>query len=188
MKEIDINYRILNPGGNKTAIVIGNEYTSEEKKKINNKILKENRDVEQVGFINKNEYKLEMAGGEFCVNATRCAVWEYLKGIPGKIKLQVSGYKNKIIGEIKEDKNVYVNMLIKNKITNIMEIKEKFNLIKLDGILIAVIDEENSKEYIEKLKMDEEKTKLELRKIMKKFNTQENAVGIILLEKQDEKI
>lgn len=188
MKEIDIKYKILNPGGNKTAIVIGNNYTDEEKEKINNKILRENRDIEQVGFINQNKYRLEMAGGEFCVNATRCAVWEYLKGIPGKIEIEVSGYKNKILGEIKKDKQVYINMPIKNKITNIIEIKEKFNLIKLDGILIIILDEEYSKEYIGKLKRDEEKTKLELKEIMKKIDTQEKAVGIILLEEQKEKI
>lgn len=29
---IDINYKVLNPGGNKTAIVIGNEYTAVQKK------------------------------------------------------------------------------------------------------------------------------------------------------------
>lgn len=35
LKNIDksLNYKILNPGGNKTAIVIGNEYNNEEKKK-----------------------------------------------------------------------------------------------------------------------------------------------------------
>ena len=29
---IDINYKVLNPEGNKTAIVIGNEYTAVQKK------------------------------------------------------------------------------------------------------------------------------------------------------------
>lgn len=66
-----LNYKILNPGGNKTAIVIGNEYSNEDKKKINDKILEENSDVEQVGFISKKENKLEMAGGEFCMNRSK---------------------------------------------------------------------------------------------------------------------
>lgn len=63
-----VNYKILNPGGNKTAIVIGNEYSTKDKKEINDEILKENPEVEQVGFIDTKESKLEMAGGEFCVN------------------------------------------------------------------------------------------------------------------------
>lgn len=68
IKDVDINYKILNPGGNKTAIVIGNKYSKKEKKQINDKILNQNLDVEQVGFIDAKENKLEMAGGEFCVN------------------------------------------------------------------------------------------------------------------------
>lgn len=67
-KSYKVNYKILNPGGNKTAIVIGNEYSTKDKKEINDEILKENPEVEQVGFIDTKENKLEMAGGEFCIN------------------------------------------------------------------------------------------------------------------------
>ena len=106
LKDLDINYKILNPGGNKTAIIIGNQYNEKLKKEINDKILKENLDVEQVGFIDTKENKLEMAGGEFCANAARCAVWEYLGGKPGKIELNISGYKEKIKGGITKQKDV----------------------------------------------------------------------------------
>lgn len=112
-KSKNINYRILNPGGNKTAIVIGNQYSNEEKQQINDKILKENLDVEQVGFIDTNENKLEMAGGEFCINATRCAIWNYLEGKQGEIEVKVSGVSDKIIGGITKQKDVYVDMKIK---------------------------------------------------------------------------
>ena len=50
-------YKILNPGGNKTALVIGNDYSNYEKKIINDIILKENKDVEQVGFLSNTENK-----------------------------------------------------------------------------------------------------------------------------------
>ena len=35
----NVNYKIFNPGGNKTALVIGNEYNSKERKLINDNIL-----------------------------------------------------------------------------------------------------------------------------------------------------
>lgn len=189
LKNIDksLNYKILNPGGNKTAIVIGNKYSNEDKKKINDKILKENPDVEQVGFISKKENKLEMAGGEFCMNATRCAIWEYLKGNLGEIELNVSGCKEKISGGITKEKEVYVNMQINKKMSDIIEKNSKLNFVKLDGILLAIIDEENSKEYIEELKKDEEKAKSKLKEIMQTFETYEKALGIILLEKEKSK-
>ena len=80
LKLENVNYKILNPGGNKTGIVYGLSYTKEERKMINDYILKENKDVEQIGFLDKDKKVLEMAGGEFCVNATRCAIYEILKG------------------------------------------------------------------------------------------------------------
>lgn len=183
LNNINIIYKILNPGGNKTAIVIGNEYNKEEKKQINDSILKENLEVEQVGFISTKENKLEMAGGEFCVNATRCAIWQYLKGKQGEIELEVSGYKGKIEGGITQEKDVYVNMQIEQKLGDIINKKDIFNFVKLEGILLAVIDEKNSAKYIEQLKKDEEKTKNKLKEIMKTFETNEKAIGIILLEK-----
>lgn len=188
MKMKEVEYKIFNPGGNKTAIVIGDEYTMQEKKQINDAILKENLEVEQVGFISKKENKLQMAGGEFCVNATRCAIWEYLKGESGEIELNVSGYSDKIKGGITKQKEVYVELKMNKKISDIVEKNGRFNLVKLDGIVLAVVDEENAKEDIEKLRKDETKAKNELKEIMKTFDIAENAVGIILLERENAKI
>ena len=54
-------------------------------KKINDFIMKKHKNVEQVGFININGIKeLQMAGGEFCENATRSAAYSYLNGKQGK--------------------------------------------------------------------------------------------------------
>ena len=80
-----IKYSIYRPAGNDTALVYGVEYIQEQKKKINNFIMKKHKNVEQVGFININEIKeLQMAGGEFCENATRSAAYSYLNGKQGK--------------------------------------------------------------------------------------------------------
>jgi len=184
-KNRKIVYKILNPGGNKTAIVYGNAYSKEERKIINTEILKNNKDVEQVGFISKDEKKLEMAGGEFCVNATRCAIWEYLKGKRGKLRLEVSGSEDKIIGGITIKKEVYVKMKINKKIEDIISKKNEFNIIDLDGILLLVIDEINSKQYVKELKENQQAAMIRLKNIMKLFETSKEAVGIILLEKDN---
>lgn len=179
------NYKILNPGGNKTAIVRDQNYTKEQKKAINNRILIQNPDVEQVGFISQNENNLQMAGGEFCVNATRCAIWEYLKGKRGQIELTVSGYQEKITGGINAQKDVYVNLKMDKKVSDILEKNGIFNFVKLAGICLAVVSEEDSKAYLENLRKDENRVKNELKEIMKTFSTWENAVGVILLEKEN---
>lgn len=182
---MEFNYKILNPGGNKTAIVIGNEYSKEERKEINDKILKDNPEVEQVGFISTDKNRLDMAGGEFCVNATRCAIWEYLKGEEGEIELEVSGLKSRAKGGITAKKDVYTDMKVEKGLSNLIEKKGIYNIVKLDGITLAVVEEKDSKEYIKLLKEDENKAKNELKEIMKTFNTEESAAGIILLEEEN---
>lgn len=123
VKNQEVTYQILNPGGNQTALVFGNDYREEEKKQINDQILQENQEVEQVGFLAQKEKRLEMAGGEFCINATRCAIWQYLDGNPGTIELQVSGFKGKIKGGITEEKEVYAEMQINQTIEELLETK-----------------------------------------------------------------
>lgn len=179
----ELNYKILNPGGNKTALVYGNEYTNFQKNLINKFIMEKSSQVEQVGFLSNTTNHLEMAGGEFCINATRCAIWEYLRGKKGEIELTVSGTTKKIIGKILEDKKVQIELKIEKTIKDLFEIRNNFTCIKIEGILIAILDEENSKKYIQKLRKNEEKAKNELKQIMiTELNTEEKAIGIMLLE------
>ncbi|OGI94338.1 hypothetical protein A3A03_03305 [Candidatus Nomurabacteria bacterium RIFCSPLOWO2_01_FULL_40_18] len=70
-----LNYYVVNPGGNITAIVYG-KFIKGTKLKITKNILENNSTIEQVGFWtdvknNNINAKLEMAGGEFCGNALR---------------------------------------------------------------------------------------------------------------------
>ena len=48
-----VEYCIFNPGGNLTALVFDNNYSEEQRKVINDAILKKHKCVEQVGLINK---------------------------------------------------------------------------------------------------------------------------------------
>jgi diaminopimelate epimerase len=88
------SYTFYSPGGNDTALVeIDAKPDEKVKKLINSIILSEKKNVEQVGFIwqESGQYNLEMAGGEFCGNASRCAIGTFLGGQNGEIKLRTSG-------------------------------------------------------------------------------------------------
>jgi len=75
-------------------LVEGTNYTNGVKRLINDKIMKLNPNIEQVGFVEiNNKPKLIMAGGEFCGNATRSAAYFYLKGKKGKIKIGICSGK-----------------------------------------------------------------------------------------------
>lgn len=184
-----INYKIYNPGGNKTALIKGNEYTTNQKKLINKMIMEKYSQVEQVGFLSDKINRLEMAGGEFCMNATRCAVYEYSKENKNEIKISVSGANQELTGRVLSENKVELKLDICKNIAELIEVKKGIIYVKLDGILIAIFDEEKSKKYIRKLKENEEKTKNEIKQLMiKEIKTEDKAIGIMLLEKNPDKI
>ena len=180
----NINYKIINPGGNITALVDGTYYSKDERIYINQRILDENKEVEQVGFLDYSNNLLEMAGGEFCMNATRCSIWELLDGKEGYVDISVSGYKNIINGGIKNNKS-YANLVVDKTLSELITEEKDYSIVNLDGITLVVIDEKNAKEYIRQLKENEDKAKKILKEFMIAIKTKENAVGVILLEKQD---
>ena len=69
-----IQYKLYNPSKNYTALVLG-EFKKKEKEEIAKKIFAKEPTCEQVGFVvtNNKVAVLEMAGGEFCGNASMCA-------------------------------------------------------------------------------------------------------------------
>jgi len=190
MKNEEIEYKILNPGGNVTALINGCDYTNEQKKLINKMIMDKYSQVEQVGFLSKKINRLEMAGGEFCMNASRCAVYEYLKNSnKEKVEFSVSGTNKKLVGRKLSDNEIEIKFDIDKNIDDLIEVKNDFTCIKIDGILIAILDENKSQNYIQKLKENEETVKNQLKEIMiTQIKSKEKAIGIILLERALEKI
>lgn len=169
----NIEYKIYNPGGNITALVIDNDYNQKEIIEINNYLLKKYPKVEQVAFLNVKNNELKMAGGEFCVNAARCAMYYLIKNLKinyfyflnnkiegiliNKNKIMIKYFVNKNINEIyTETENIIVNLdkiililtldnsLEKNEITN--KIKEsKYNS---EAIGLVMIEDYKINPYI----------------------------------------
>ena len=184
-----IEYKILNPGGNKTALVKSTNFTDKQKCLINRLIMEKYFEVEQVGFLSNETNRLEMAGGEFCMNATRCAVYEYSKEKEKSIEISVSGTNKSLIGRVLNDNKVEIKLDISKNIDELIEVQNNFTLVKIDGILIVIFDEEKSKEYIRKIKDNEDLAKKELKEFMSKsIQTNKKAIGIMLLEKVSDKI
>ena len=69
-----VNFHLLYPSGNLTALVEVKTANKAFKEKTERLIYQKFPEVEQVGFIytENGEYILEMAGNEMCVNATLC--------------------------------------------------------------------------------------------------------------------
>lgn len=184
-----IEYKMLNPGGNKTALVKGTNFTDKQKYLINKLIMEKHLDIEQVGFLSNEMNRLEMAGGEFCMNATRCAVYEYSNGNKDNIEISVSGTDKKLIGKVLSNNTVEIKLDILKNVNDLIEVKNGFTYVKIDGILIVILNEDQSKKYIKSLKENEELAKKEMKKFMiKNIKVTEKAIGIMLLEKVSDKI
>lgn len=177
-----IKYCIFNPGGNLTALVFGSHYNEKQRKNINDEILEKHKCLEQVGFISKDKMELKMAGEEFCGNATRCAVKYYLDNkIENECLIKVSGINEKLQAGISNDNRVWVDIPIKSvQHTDV----EGINIVKIEGITHIVIDNEQSKRYLE----NKEKLKEYAREFINKFKIDDKAVGVMFTEAKDDMI
>ena len=102
-----IRYVLLNPTGNRT-ILVKTPVQKEEYKEVAKLLLTKEPTAEQVGFLETQKngaLKLNMAGGEFCGNATMsAAVYEVMKKkTASPVSLKVSGAKGTLKAEVWKD-------------------------------------------------------------------------------------
>lgn len=131
------NIAILRPSGNDTALVKG-IVAKKKRKEINDEIMRQYPNVEQVGFYefdkNSKSGRLEMAGGEFCGNATRALAYLLLAGKKGKISIKVSGAKQYLEAGIRRKLTAYAQMPIKRSFSNVGTVSKNLWLVELEGI------------------------------------------------------
>lgn len=179
MKKVIKNITILRPGGNDTALVPGINWSKKEKRVINDSIMEKYKNVEQVGFVDLSKPDLQMAGGEFCGNATRSATFLTLKGQPGEIKIRVSGAKRLLKAGINKEGKAWSEMPIYKNPKNISR-EGKYTIVPLYGITLVVI--EQKEKFI-----NQETAKKEALKILEKFGLINSvpAAGVMFLYKKN---
>lgn len=178
-------YEFLNPSGNITALVT-KDVPRENYKEISQKIMKDDPNIEQVGFLKKNSdsiYRLEMAGGEFCGNASRafaCFLVKEKYVNTNKFEISVTGFDNLIECNVEKRGEDYfstidlkffkpINDFIENKTLNNQEI----SVVHLQGISHTFLDQK-------KFKFDKDNCMKEAKKIIQELNLINlPAVGVI---------
>lgn len=174
-----VEYCIFNPGGNLTALVLGDQYSETQRKAINDAILKKHKWVEQVGFISKDKIELEMAGGEFCGNGTRCAIKYYLdNSSKQECLIKVSGMNEKLLAGIDNENKVWVDIPVKSVCKLSMN---GIKIVEIEGITHIVLNETQSKRYLN----NKEMLKKYAKEIINKFNIVDKAVGVLFTEMKD---
>lgn len=168
-------YNIYYPSGNTTALVLG-EDALEYRQEINNSILNTNSTIEQVGFVFKTgeNYYLEMAGGEFCGNATRSAVFYFLDGKDGEIQINVSGVKSPLKAGVKDGITFSEIPFINNSVS-LVEVQS------IEGITHIIKEISNSITKSEALEIAEEI----INQYVKQIDSSPKALGVMFIRKNN---
>ena len=177
-----VEYIKFIPGGNDTALVLNKNYSTDEKKVINDVVLEFDKSIEQVGFITTYDSpELQMAGGEFCGNATRSAAFYYQKGLPGTTNIIVNG--NDVINAgVYENGDAWCEIPLYHGDDVILEKEEGIYQVRMNGMVSIVIQPNVAESY---LKQKEQLKTFALDFIDKyKLNNNE-AVGVMFLERAD---
>lgn len=130
------SFTILRPGGNDQMLIKG-IVPENQKRRINDEMIKRFPNVEQVSFYQfdqKNDLAtLELAGGEFCGNATRSLAYLLLNGKQGQIKVKVSGTTKELKAGIKKENTAFAQMPVSN-LKAIKKLRSNLFRVDLDGI------------------------------------------------------
>lgn len=131
-------FTILRPGGNDTMLIKALIKNPTKKKLINNQMMSLFPNVEQVGFYDFNPQTniatLEMAGGEFCGNATRSLAYLLLNGKNGQLLIQVSGTTKTLRAGVKKNNTAFAEMPIYPDFTCVRKIGTNMYFVDLEGI------------------------------------------------------
>ena len=182
-------YKLLNPSGNITALVT-KDFPREKYNVISNEIMKNNPAVEQVGFLKKHSdtiFRLEMAGLEFCGNASRAfACYLVKEGYvkTNKFDISVTGYDNLIECNVEQKGDDYfssINLKLLKPIIDFIEKKvlnnQEISVVHLPGISHILLDQT-------KFKFDKDNCKNDAKRIIQELNLINlQAVGVIWFDK-----
>lgn len=179
-------------GGNATAIVFGEKINRDKYYLINNDIQNKNPEVEQVGFLEeKNGLPfLQMAGGEFCGNATRafaCFLKEKTSN-RNNYEFYVSGFNNKVLASVFKisEKEFFCEVRLPGlaesaKVKKTKLFGKKVIVVDLGGIIHILVNEKqfpfSQNDYVKNMKTIKDKLKVDC-----------DAVGVLWIREEEEKI
>ncbi|MBD3338926.1 MAG: hypothetical protein GF353_07450 [Candidatus Lokiarchaeota archaeon] len=170
------------PGGNPTALIenLDNQISRNDYPKISRDILKNQKNIEQVGFIEigKNgNYRCQMMGDEFCINSLRSlGLWIY--GKFGKKQFEIESSGTTATFKMEVENWIAINL---SKKYSIKQPEKNLKFIELEGICHFV-------QEIKKSDWSKEKFKKLFKEILKKYSflTKDNpAIGLISVDENN---
>jgi diaminopimelate epimerase len=150
-----IDFAKLSPGGNETLIVTS-EVAPCDRAKVALKLMEQEYvPAEQVGFLSKDDKRLDMMGGEFCGNALRsAAAINSIKTNSSNVQLESSGTENIFDLLCQKQSNTNVDVTLTIPITSkVRTLKNKNMLVELEGIAFILVKRDKPCSEREALKL-----------------------------------
>lgn len=189
-KKID-SYRLkrvsfVRPGGNDTAIV-WDTIPRWQQKKVAALIQSDYPNIEQVMFVERNRdtglFRGQMAGGEFCGNATRSLGYLLLDGREGTIRLETSG-TDRLLTVVVKNGCALTEIPIRQNLANVNILPQGEAIIHLDGIAHVITQTEQK--IARRLAAIEtiEQRKLEVKKVLTEMHLIAQPCAGVMVVKQ----
>lgn len=173
-------------GGNPTAIIFNSSCAKNDYAAINHLIQKAYPDIEQVGFYENADGipRLQMAGGEFCGNATRSMACLLAEMNPDKKKFQfqVSGFDELVNAEVENQGNgkYFCTAEFKGLNGEITETEldgKKVKIVDLGGIVHIVVQKND-------FPIREDNITKNMKAIKDKLGVDNDAVGVLWVNRE----
>jgi len=176
-------------GGNPTAINFDGNLKRKDYSRINNEIQTNYPEVEQVAFYEEENGlpKLQMAGGEFCGNATRsfaCLLSKFDQ--QSNFKFYVSGYPGLVEADVKSlgSGKYFCKAFFDSMTAKIDKKKHKgkdVEVVDMGGIAHIIVKEED-------FPFDEADFTVEMKQIKDELGVDKEAVGVLWTSEKKGKI
>lgn len=175
----------VRPGGNDTALVF-DLIRRELQPEIGTRIQMTYPNIEQVMFVEKGdvlEYRGQMAGGEFCGNATRAYAYLMAKGAEGTFDVEVSGSKDMLPVDVTKTSS-RARMPIFSDFNSVKLIEKGMHRVDLQGISYIVLDQNHplAKKIME-MPNDEDKKK-EAKNILDIYGLSDGPASGVIISRQ----
>jgi histidine racemase len=180
---------IARPGGNDTALVF-DHVLPHDYREVNSYVQQKKPTIEQVMFVqpDKDPPTGNMAGGEFCGNATRALGYYLLEGKDGTISLRISGANSPLVVSVIKGMS-QTEMPIINDPACVQSLDKGIFLVHLEGITHLVL-EPTSKQAEQIVSLDNiDNQKMAARELLEKYKLMEHpASGVMALSKRKNEI
>lgn len=183
-----MQYLILTAaGGNHTALVYDHGLNRGQYAQVNDALMQKHPELEQVGFLESSEngFHLQMAGGEFCGNASTmfATLLRFLNPAQAHFAYTVSGFPNPVSTTVSPSGQSAFDC-----IARFPGFDYQTTEAEVDGNLVTIVDLGGIIHIVTKSPFNKQGYEAQLHTVKSKLGVDHDAVGVIWAQEQGDEV